>query len=1120
MGRTPVDPSLEDAALRRQALAMGLARSGWAAGGSLHEGVVLPSAMNGCEDDAKDAEASPMSGVNAFMTKEDLQRMRAEMREQGRLRQTQLMRQRTQTTGDCPVMLSVRMRRVLEFVLRQTPAALPAMCKDDTCNPLVLEDNVAQAVAMLHIHHRLPPVFVHRFLQDPMLFQAHGSGSAPSAKQLYLTLLDTMRRELRDDSPASADWSPCLDGPRSMLRPVACGAGSCSLLKARAANEAGLDASIDSRPAGPGRLRTWFGPDDDVPDNDPYVIRQAIDTSSLPISQKKDLIIDTISKNRVTLLQGETGSGKTTQVPKMVLELAEKLRGESGIGTRIVVTQPRRVAAITVAKRVAEELGEVVGEGVVGYKIRGSSICSPNCKILFCTTGVLLRRLGQENGQDNMFSPKTVTYLLVDEVHERGCETDFMLTFLKGVVHQRPQLRVVLMSATMDAECFLKYFAVPNTSGPSAQPPLIMVSGRCYPTHEVLLDSINTILGRESPNEPASYEDMRSGGRPQNPTVLGENDGIDYELIVQILLEIKANSEGVWRFVPESERNSAATPQGGAVLIFMPGAGEIAQMIATIEESGDHSDWWVLGLHGAMPAEEQTDCFKTTFPAGKKWKIIACTNVAETSVTVPDVTIVIDTCRERRTGIDKFSNTPQLKEQWCALDSLKQRRGRAGRVMPGVCLRLISQRKLEGLEPKTPPEMQRVPLENLYLQLCACGVNDRFEFLSRTPDPPEESAVRFAQAALRDMGALDDASADGLTPLGRHLAALPCHPRLGKILLIGCLLSVPGPVLSICGAMSGRSPLRTTQDTQKRNAWQAERLKLLQQLGHKSDHCVWAVLMQLWMSKGVTRRDLCERYGLSYARMSAAFLERRHLCESLVQTGFLAREFLQEEREREDHPVPDWAVVRAAVAGGLFPNVVHVERSNPKAQTAAAPGEKNKWLRYSFLQKTDGKADAASFPKSCNMHPNSLCFGQESNDCPWFAFYTIQQTTKLYVYDVTECSPWALLLFGSQPVWDEISKSLVVGGWARFQCASKDLILPLVNETRAAVQAILARKAREAAFDAAASAEILVCVELLKTGGLGYKKAVCDAEWPFLEEFREMSNDRDECQDDGFRDIQ
>merc|ERR1719284_1904868 len=180
-------------------------------------------------------------------------------------------------------------------------------------------------------------------------------------------------------------------------------------------------------------------------------------------------------------------------------------------------------------------------------------------------------------------------------------------------------------------------------------------------------------------------------------------------------------------------------------------------MIATIDEMGAPDSWWVIPLHGALPTEEQQDAFRTVLPEGKTWKIIVCTNVAETSVTVPDVTVVIDSCRERRTGIDKFSNTPQLKEQWCAQDSLMQRRGRAGRVRPGVCLRLITQRKMESLDTKTAPEMQRVPLENIFLMCCACGITNQAAFLAKTPDPPEEASVEFARATLFDMGALDAA---------------------------------------------------------------------------------------------------------------------------------------------------------------------------------------------------------------------------------------------------------------------------------------------------------------------------------------------------------------------------
>jgi len=350
---------------------------------------------------------------------------------------------------------------------------------------------------------------------------------------------------------------------------------------------------------------------------------------------------------------------------------------------------------------------------------------------------------------------------------------------------------------------------------------------------------------------------------------------------------------------------------------------------------------------------------------------------------------------------------------------------------------------------------------------------------------------------------LDSAAEDGLTPLGKHLASMPCHPRLGKILILGCLLRVPGPVLSICAAMSGRSPLRTTQDTAKRSQWQAERLKLLKELGHKSDHCVWAVMMQLWMGEGVVRRDLCNAYGLSYERMSAGVSERRHLAEALQQAGFLPDGFLQAEKEQET-VVPDWGVVRAAICGGLFPNVVRVEKTAPKNPSSTDVGERNKWMRYSFLQRQINEGQNTGYAKSCNMHPNSICFGQDHFHCPLLVFYTIQQTTKLYVYDVSEVSPWALLLFGTKPTWNDNTRTVEIGGWARFHCTRKEPIWTLINEARAAVEAILARKVTDIPYDPASSPELAGCVELIQTWGLGYHAVGDEPTIPFLEEFQRM----------------
>eukprot|EP00435_Cladocopium_sp_Y103_P022599 s4370_g5.t1 len=657
-----------------------------------------------------------------------------------------------------------------------------------------------------------------------------------------------------------------------------------------------------------------------------------------------------------------------------------------------------------------------VGEGVVGYKIRGTTVAGPKCKLLFCTTGVILRRLANE-GTKFMFSPKTVTHLLVDEVHERGVETDFMLTFLKEVRSVRPNLRVVLMSATMDTECFLKYFSLPAqvaSVGEMVKPPMVVCPAFCHPVAECYLDAINTRLGRNRSPEAKGPDALR-----REPAEMSESDGIDYDLILKIVEEIETSPDGAWTFAPESMRSIPKDPRKGAILVFLPGLGEITQLMSKLaDDSKMASKWWVLPLHANLPPEEQQACFNVTLPAGCTRKIICSTNVAETSVTVPDVTVVIDTCRERRNQVDRHSNTPMLREQWCALDSMKQRRGRAGRVQPGVCLRLLPERYLERMESISPPEMQRVPLENVYLQVCASGISDRPGFLAKTPDPPDKFS-----AALRDLGALDAQQPDGLTPLGRHLAALPCHPRLGKILVLGCLLGVPGPCLSICAAMSVRNPMMTTQDTTKRAGWQME---MVGEIGTRSDHCAWAHIVQEWRFGDMKQRELCRKLGLSFERMCSSMFERKHLMESLMQVGLLPSTFKDDEYTTKNK-MPDWNLVKAAVVGGLFPNIIHAQRQRSGRYYSNNFGDKAKLPIYQMMQRTSG-TDTVGYPKSVNLHPNSLMFGHDQFHCPWLAFYTIQQTTKLYAYDVSEASPFALLLFCSEPgpVFQEFTHTMQV----------------------------------------------------------------------------------------------
>eukprot|EP00971_Amphidinium_carterae_P244907 4862703-Amphidinium_carterae.2 len=234
------------------------------------------------------------------------------------------------------------------------------------------------------------------------------------------------------------------------------------------------------------------------------------------------------------------------------------------------------------------------------------------------------------------------------------------------------------------------------------------------------------------------------------------------------------------------------------------------------------------------------------------------------------------------------------------------------------------------------------------------------------------------------------------------------------------------------------------------------------------------------------QRDFCRKYGLSFERMCAAMFERKHLSEALVQVGLLPDSFIEQEHKERERAQPDWALVRAAVVGGLYPNVIKVERTAPRHQSNSQ-SDKAKWMRYSILQRHYNR-DYPSYPKSLNLHPNSLCFGQDQYHCPWLAFYTIQHTTKLYAYDVTEVHPFALLLFGGTPEFIEQTQELQVGSWLRLKCPSGATLLPLLLAARSAIQDVLERKLEDIRFDPTTSSRLNACIQLIKTHGLGFRE--------------------------------
>lgn len=868
----------------------------------------------------------------------------------------------------------------------------------------------------------------------------------------------------------------------------------------------------------------WFGTEDDAPwDFCSNGNHQSSKFSNvqLPICAHRSEIVRLVHENQVVLVQGETGCGKTTQVPQFILEAAEMSRRTSGQRrpVRVVVTQPRRLAAVSVARRVAHERSEEIGKGALGYRIRGDSSAGPHCRLMFCTTGVLLRRLMSE-GQKWMFSPLTVTHLIIDEVHERASEVDFLLTYLKSVLPLRSNLRVVLMSATMNTEVFLSYLAKDGN-----RPPIVTVPGRAFPVYEVYLKTVEDklditkqreadaakLLQRQEKLAFKRNDPMAIRSRPKTARAEDE-DRIPYDTIAKLIGQIAStkNVSGAWSFVDMPVPDAPTSVGPGAVLIFLPGVGEISELIETLHKWPGSETWWVLPLHASLSMFEQQECFKTKWPAGKHIKVVCSTNVAETSVTVPDITVVIDSCRVRLNTVDKYSNTPVLREQLCALDALQQRRGRAGRVQPGICFRLIAQPQFYKLEKMTLPEMQRVPLENIYLHVCASGIEDRLGFLRRTPDPPEETAILFAESVLRDLCALDDTASDGLTPLGRHLAALPCHPRLGKILVLGCLLGAPGPCLSVVSALSVRNPMLSTADKELRQEWKRARSKFLDAKGcHRSDHCAWALLFHYWsVCDSSGQHEMCEHYGLSVERMTQAVLVRKHLAEALIDVGLLPKGWYEKERQslRQRQRISatenrlascctepwtavpieiDWVMVRAAVVGGLYPNIVGVERTVPHKATND-PVESVRWLQYTILMRHHSQKDGLAYPKQLKIHPGSLLHDEVCFHCPWLVFFTLQETTKLYAYDVSEASPFALLLFGAAPKFNKRTGHVEVG-WAKFSCPSAENMWPVLDQCRQSWQHVLARKLANPSYDHFEAPELAMCAQLLRTNGLGFE---------------------------------
>jgi len=456
----------------------------------------------------------------------------------------------------------------------------------------------------------------------------------------------------------------------------------------------------------------------------------------LPVVAKRDEIARAIGANQIVIVCGETGSGKTTQLPKICLELG---RGVTGM---IGHTQPRRIAARTVAARIATELASPLGHAV-GYKVRFSDRVSPDTYLKVMTDGILLA----ETQSDRRL--RAYDTIIIDEAHERSLNIDFLLGYIRQLLPQRPDLKLIVTSATIDAERFSRHFG---------GAPVIEVSGRLYPV-EIRYRPLRSSLASVplSPRGEGSVEPSLHAERVKGREARVEDEEED---MVQATLDA----------VDELAR----APGGGDVLVFLPGEREIRETLDALRQHHPKGAE-ILPLYARLSFEEQERVFR---PGGAR-RVVLATNVAETSLTVPGIRFVVDTGLARVNRYSYRNKVEQLQVETVSQASANQRAGRCGRVAAGVCIRLFSEEDYRARPQFTDPEILRSSLASVILRMKSLGLGDveGFPFL----DPPAPRMVTDGYQLLAELGAVDECNA--LTALGRRLARFPIDPRVARMIL-------------------------------------------------------------------------------------------------------------------------------------------------------------------------------------------------------------------------------------------------------------------------------------------------------------------------------------------------
>ncbi|UZJ54717.1 hypothetical protein CBS101457_004037 [Exobasidium rhododendri] len=770
---------------------------------------------------------------------------------------------------------------------------------------------------------------------------------------------------------------------------------------------------------------------------------------NLPIAAFREHILQVLSQSQVFVLSGETGCGKSTQVPAYILEDCLS----HGQPCKIYVTEPRRISAISLAERVSLEMGEPKGavgksDSLIGSAVRLESNIGRNSKLVFATTGIVLRMLEGSRLEG-------VTHVILDEVHERSIESDFLLIILKSLLEARPELKVILMSATLDAKRISDYFGgCPTVDVPGRTFPVdvrwledavelcdyTIEDGSFYARRQKygqetkgnqarLQSHASTSNGgggddEENPEDDDSDDDKNVDGEKKKDDSFATRYSAKTISTLDRMDEYKVNHDLIVSLLEQMcFKNQSLIPYSAAILVFLPGIAEIRKLndLLQVHPGFGSRNFQLFPLHSTISSENQSMVFD--FPPHGVRKIVLSTNIAETGITIPDITCVIDTGKHREMRFDEKRQMSKLVECFVAKSNAKQRRGRAGRVQNGLCWHLFTRHRHDQYLAEHPlPEMLRLSLQDLSLKLKVMKVRigtSIEDSLSKALDPPTSINIQRSVASLIEIRALT--STEEITALGRHLAKIPLDVHMGKFLLIACSLQILDSALTIAATLNAKSPFTNPfgRELEARNA------KKSFDFGD-SDFLTIVRAFNSWRraTENGVAKQFCQKCFLNQTNLIQIEELRQQYMTYLLDSGFVnvdeeTRKDILGARFRFNHAKTKFlttppslnvnsgslAMINTALASALYPKLLVIDTKNGGLRTL-----------------TNG-APAAIHPSSVNFKMKLYHLPKGINH---LIYFTIMQSKRLYAWETGAIDDKGILLMCGDADFKFSSRSLYV----------------------------------------------------------------------------------------------